>query len=217
MVRNILLLLVVVVIGVLVFAATRPDTFTVQRSTTIDAPPEVVYPLIADFHNWSTWSPFEKMDPAMQRTLSGAESGRGAVYAWNGNDQAGAGRMEITEAEVPSKVAIQLDFTKPFAAHNTVDFTLVPKDDTTRVTWSMSGNNNYIAKLMGVFFSMDSMVGGQFDSGLAAMKAEAERRAKETPQPAPRSIEPESTAPESTAPESTAPADIVPQPSVPTP
>jgi hypothetical protein len=201
-VRNILFLLVVLIVALLAYAATRPDTFTVERAISIDAPADVVYPLIADFHNWSTWSPFEKMDPAMKRTLSGADSGRGALYAWEGNDRAGVGRMEITDANPPSNVAIQLDFTKPFAAHNAVDFTLVPNGAATNVTWTMHGTNSYVAKLMGVFFSMDGMVGRQFDSGLAAMKAEAERRAKAAPVPiAPgSSTEPESTAPESTAP-----------------
>jgi Polyketide cyclase / dehydrase and lipid transport len=185
LVRNILLLLLAAIVVLLVYASTRPDTFTVQRSISIDAPANVVYPLIADFHNWSTWSPFEKMDPAMKRTLSGADSGRGAVYAWEGNDQAGVGRMEITAASPPSNVAIQLDFTKPFAAHNNVDFTLAPKNNATTVTWTMRGTNGYVGKLMGVFFNMDDMVGGQFDSGLAAMKAEAERRAKAAPPPQP--------------------------------
>jgi uncharacterized protein YndB with AHSA1/START domain len=213
MVRNILLLLLAVVVALLVYATTRPSTFTVERSISIDAPADVVYPLIADFHNWSTWSPFEKMDPAMKRTLSGTDSGRGAVYAWEGNGQAGSGRMEITAANPPSNVALQLDFTKPFAAHNTVDFTLVPKGDATTVTWAMHGTNGYIAKLMGVFFSMDSMVGGQFEDGLAAMKAEAERRAKVAPAPtAPEASSNASMLPEPSAPDATMPPSPSPAP-----
>jgi uncharacterized protein YndB with AHSA1/START domain len=162
-------------IGVLGYAVTRPDTFTVQRSIAIKASPEKIYPLIADFNNWHEWSPFEKTDPSMKRAFSGAASGTGAVYAWEGNGNAGVGRMEITGAAPPDKVTIQLDFTKPFPANNVVNFTLAPSSDGTTVRWTMQGRNAYVAKLMGVFFNMDEMVGGQFESGLAAMKAAAER------------------------------------------
>jgi uncharacterized protein YndB with AHSA1/START domain len=162
-------------IGVLGYAATKPDTFTVQRSIAINASPEKIYPLIADFKNWGAWSPFEKMDPSMKRTMSGAASGTGAVYAWEGNSNAGSGRMEITGATPPDKVTIKLDFTKPFPASNVVNFTLAPSGDGTTVRWAMQGRNTYVAKLMNVFFSMDHMVGGQFETGLAAMKAEVER------------------------------------------
>jgi uncharacterized protein YndB with AHSA1/START domain len=161
-------------IGVLGYAATKPDTFTVQRSIAINASPEKIYPLIADFKNWGAWSPFEKMDPSMKRTMSGAASGTGAVYAWEGNSNAGSGRMEITGATPPDKVTIKLDFTKPFPANNVVNFTLAPSGDGTTVRWAMQGRNTYVAKLMSVFFSMDHMVGGQFETGLAAMKAAAE-------------------------------------------
>jgi uncharacterized protein YndB with AHSA1/START domain len=162
-------------IGLLGYAATKPDTFTVQRSIAIEASPEKIYPLIADFNNWATWSPFEKMDPSMKRTFSGAASGTGAVYAWEGNGNAGSGRMEITRAAPPDKVTIKLDFTKPFPANNVVNFTLAPSGDGTTVRWAMQGHNAYVAKLMSVFFNMDHIVGGQFEDGLAAMKAAAER------------------------------------------
>lgn len=165
-------------IGLLGYAATKPDTFTVQRSIAIEAPPEKIYPLIADFNNWGAWSPFEKMDPSMKRTFSGAASGTGAVYAWEGNGNAGSGRMEITGAAPPDKVTIKLDFTKPFPANNVVNFTLAPSGDGTTVRWAMQGRNAYVAKLMSVFFNMDDMVGGQFEDGLAAMKAAAERGSK---------------------------------------
>ena len=205
MLKTIGIVLLVAVVGVLVIAAMRPAEFTVSRSTSIGAPAEVVYPLIADFRNWGEWSPFEKMDPAMKRTLSGAESGRGAVYAWEGNDQAGAGRMEIKDA-TPSNIQIQLDFTKPFPANDVVDFALTPSDGATTVTWTMRGRNGYLGKLINLFFSMDSMVGGQFDSGLAALKAAAEQRAKA----APPSSGAESSAPESSAPASSAPPTSAP-------
>ncbi len=166
---------VVALITVLTYASTRPDTFTVQRSISIKAPPEKIYPMIADFNNWGAWSPYEKLDPSMKRMLSGAASGAGAIYAWEGNGDAGTGRMEITSVVPPDKVTIQLDFTKPFAANNVVTFTLAPSGDGTTVRWAMRGKNAYVAKLMGVFFNMDSMLGGQFDEGLAAMKATAEK------------------------------------------
>src|SRR5262249_2377382 len=177
---------VLVMVGVGVLGGMRRGEFTVSRSTSINAPADVVYPLIADFRNWGEWSPFEKMDPAMKRTLSGAESGPGAVYAWEGNGQAGTGRMEISEA-TPSNVEIQLDFTKPMAAHNVVDCARPRNGNSTTVLWPMQGRNGYVGKLMSLFFSMDGMVGGQFDSGLGAMKAAAERRAASTPPPPPDS------------------------------
>jgi carbon monoxide dehydrogenase subunit G len=175
MIKTIVMIVVFAIVIVLGYAATKPDMFAVERSITINAPPEKIYPLIDDFHNWGAWSPYEKMDPAMKRTLSGADSGRGAIYAWEGNANAGTGRMEITEAKPATKVTIQLDFTKPFAAHNTVDFTLEPSGAATHVTWAMHGANAYMAKVMGLFMNMDRMVGGQFESGLTALKSAAEK------------------------------------------
>lgn len=165
----------VALIAVLTYASTRPDSFTVQRSISIKAPPEKIYPMIADFNRWGAWSPFEKIDPSMKRTFSGAVNGPGAIYTWEGDSNAGTGRMEITGAAPPDKVTIQLDFTKPFPANNVVNFTLAPNGDGTTVRWAMQGHNAYIAKLMGLFFNMDKMVGGQFEEGLAAMKAQAEK------------------------------------------
>ena len=161
---------------ILVLAMLKPDEMRVERSATINAPPEKVFGLIQDFHHWDQWSPWEKLDLAMQRTHSGSESGVGAVYAWNGNDKVGQGRMEIIEADAPSKVRIQLDFLKPFEAHNTSEFTLAPEADGTKVTWAMFGPNQFIAKVMQVFMDMDSMVGKDFETGLANMKAAAENQ-----------------------------------------
>ncbi|MCM5679746.1 SRPBCC family protein [Schlegelella sp. S2-27] len=163
-------------IGVLIYAATLPDTFRIERSTTIDAPPATVHPYINDFHRWTAWSPWEKKDPAMQRTHSGAPAGKGAVYAWDGNSDVGQGRMEIVESNEPSRVQIQLDFLKPFEAHNTAEFTLAPAGSGTLVTWSMHGPAPYLSKLMQVFVSMDRMVGPDFEAGLANLKRVAEQR-----------------------------------------
>ena len=175
MLKTIAIVVVVLVGALLAFAATKPDTFRVQRAASIKAPPEKIFPLINDLHSWGAWSPWEKLDPAMKRTHSGAASGKGAVYQWEGNGEVGAGRMEIVEASPPSAVRIKLDFLKPFEAHNFAEFTLEPKGDATNVTWAMYGPNTYVSKLMSVFVSMDSMVGKYFESGLANLKAATEK------------------------------------------
>ena len=172
----VVVLLVVSLAGILLFAATKPDTFRVQRATSIKAPPERIFPLIADFHGWGAWSPYEKLDPAMKRTFSGAANGKGAVYEWDSDGKAGKGRMEITDAPAPSKVAIKLDFFKPFEAHNIAEFTLEPRGDSTDITWAMYGPNLYIAKVMSIFFNMDRMIGKDFETGLANLKAVTENQ-----------------------------------------
>lgn len=177
MLKIILIVVVVLIAALLAFAATRPDSFRVQRRASIKASPEKIFPLIADFHRWTSWSPWEKRDPALKRSYSGAASGTGAVYAWEGNRNVGSGRMEITEASSPSKVTIQLDFIKPFEGHNVAEFTLEPAGpagDATNVTWDMHGRSAYIAKVMGVFFNMDKMIGNDFETGLANLKSVAE-------------------------------------------
>lgn len=166
---------VVLVAGVLVYATTRPDAFRVERTAEIKAPPDRIYALIDDFHSWPSWSPYEKLDPEMKRSLSGAPRGKGAVYAWDGNGKAGAGRMEITEATPPTRVAIQLDFIRPFETRNTAEFTLAPKGETTAVTWAMFGPSPYVAKVLGIFVDMDSMIGKDFEAGLASLKRAAEK------------------------------------------
>ncbi|MGI9024596.1 MAG: SRPBCC family protein [Burkholderiaceae bacterium] len=179
MLKTILIVIVLLVASVLIFAATKPDDFRVERSATIKAPPSKISALIDDFHQWALWSPWEKIDPTMKRTFSGPASGVGSAYAWTGDGKVGAGRMEIVEANAssnaPSKIRIKLDFIKPLEGHNTATYTLVPEGDATRVTWAMDGPRPYIAKLMSVFFSMDKMIGGEFEKGLADMKAVAEK------------------------------------------
>jgi hypothetical protein len=163
------------VVAVLILASLKPDSFTVQRAIAIDAPPERIYPLIADFKAWGAWSPWDKKDPAMKRSLSGAESGVGARYAWDGDRNVGQGSMEITEANAPSRVGLNLDFLKPFEAHNKVVFALQPQGQTTSVTWTMTGPVPFFAKIIHIFMNMDRMIGGDFEAGLKAMKAQAER------------------------------------------
>lgn len=175
MFKIIALVIVVVIAALLIFAATKPDTFRVQRSTSINAPPEKIFPLINDFHNFGVWSPYEKLDPAMKRTYSATTSGVGSWYGWESDGKAGVGRMEITEASPPSNVMINLDFVKPFETHNIVAFTLDAKGDSTDVTWAMHGPSPYMAKVMTIFFNMDHMVGKDFEAGLANLKTIAEK------------------------------------------
>jgi hypothetical protein len=172
MIKIIAIVVVVLIAALLGFAATKPDTFRVQRAASIKAPPEKIFALINDFNSWGSWSPYEKKDPTMKRTLSGTANGKGAVYEWDGNKEIGKG---ITESSLPSKVTIKLDFVKPFEAHNIVEFTMEPKGDSTNVTWAMHGSNSYLAKIMSIFFSMDRMVGKDFETGLANLKTVAEK------------------------------------------
>ena len=150
------------------------DTYPVERSQTIDAPPTRVYAQIADFHNWTSWSPWEDVDPDLERTYSGAESGTGAVYAWSGNRKAGQGRMEITHAIEPSSVQIDLQFEKPWKARNDTVFSIQPEGSGSRVIWSMTGKKTLMTKVMGIFTSMEKLLGPDFEKGLARLKATAE-------------------------------------------
>jgi uncharacterized protein YndB with AHSA1/START domain len=168
-------ILVLGVVGILAYAATRPDTFRVQRTATIKAPPDKIFPLINEFRNWSEWSPYEKKDPAMKRTMGATTSGKGATYAWDGDKNVGEGHMEIVEVAPPLKVVIKLDFLRPFEAHNTAEFTLAPKGETTDVTWAIHGPNLFVGKVMGLFINMDRMIGRDFETGLANLKSIAER------------------------------------------
>jgi uncharacterized protein YndB with AHSA1/START domain len=175
MVKKGLVALVVLIAAVLVYAATRPDSFRVERSAAIKAPPEKVFALVNDFKRWDAWSPWEKKDPSMRRSWGDATTGKGASYSWEGNKDVGQGRMEITESVPPSKISIRLEFVKPFEARNTVDFTLQPRGDSTQVTWAIYGPSPYLSKLIGIFCSMDSMIGRDFEAGLADLKAVSEK------------------------------------------
>ena len=167
--------LAIAIAVLLILAATKPDTFSVQRAATMKAPPEKIFPLINDFHQWGTWSPWEHKDPAMQRTFGGAASGKGAVYAWDGNKNVGSGRMEILEASAPSKIVIKLDFFKPFEGHNTAEFTMLPQGDATNITWVMHGPAVFMSRVMQVFINLDNMIGKDFEVGLANLKKLTEK------------------------------------------
>lgn len=174
MLNTILVALAVLPVILLIYAATRPDSFRVERSISIKAPAEKVFPLINELQHWESWSPWEKVDPALRRNYSGPASGKGAAYEWFGNKEIGQGRMEITDSTPSSRVLIKIDFLVPFEAHNTVEFTLAPQGDATLVSHAMFGPSPYLARLMGIFFNMDKMIGRKFEEGLANLKGVAE-------------------------------------------
>jgi carbon monoxide dehydrogenase subunit G len=169
------IILAIAIAIVLLLALTKPNTFAVQRAISIKAPTEKIFALINDFHQWGTWSPYENKDPAMKRTYSGANSGKGAVYAWDGNKNVGSGRMEILDTSVPSKIIIKLDFFKPFEGHNTAEFTMLPQGDATNLTWVMRGPAVFMSKVMQVFMNIDKMIGKDFEVGLANLKKITEK------------------------------------------
>ncbi|MDQ8036798.1 MAG: SRPBCC family protein [Pedobacter sp.] len=169
MLKKIAIGFAVLVAAILLFAATRPDTFRVERKTVIAASPERIQAEISNFQRWKVWSPYEKKDPAMKRSYSGPESGVGAKYAWEGDSNVGSGSMEVISA-TPQEVRIKLDFLVPFEAHNTAIFTLAPQSNGTEVTWAMEGPVPYFAKIIHLFFNMDKMVGTDFEAGLADLK-----------------------------------------------
>jgi hypothetical protein len=171
----------VVLVGLLGYAATRPNTFWVARTQPILASPGRIFRLIEDYRQWAAWSPYEKLDPTMQKTFSGSEKGQGAVYSWAGNNKAGKGRMEIIDAVSTSLVRIKLDFLKPFEGHNTAEFTLAGKGGATNVTWAMYGPMPFPFKVMSIFVNIDNMPGKEFAAGLTNLKAIAENKAVAAP------------------------------------
>lgn len=175
MLKKIAIVLIILIAGVLAFAATKPDTFRVERSAVVNAPPDRVFALLNDFHNWPAWSPWEKLDPNMKRTHSGSPNGVGAVYNWEGNSDVGKGRMEIVESLHPSHIGVKLDFLEPMEANNKTDFHLTPEGGGTKVVWTMQGQNNFMSKIMQVFMNMDTMIGKDFETGLANMNAAVQK------------------------------------------
>ena len=174
MFKTIAIVAVVALAALLLFAATRPDTFRVERSVKIKAAPERLHPLINDLHQFNTWNPYNKKDPAMQGTYRGPAAGPGAGFDFEGNKDVGKGSIRIV-ASAPRKVTMKLDMLEPFEGHNTVEFSLAPQGETTDVTWAMHGPSPFLAKLVGVFINMDRMIGRDFEAGLAGLKARAER------------------------------------------
>ena len=158
----------------LIIVALQPSDFRITRSATISAPPAAVFAQVNDFHKWTGWSPWEKIDPNLQRTYDGPPAGKGSMYAWKGNKNVGEGRMTITESRPSDLILIKLQFIKPFAATNTTEFTFQPGKDQTAVTWTMTGKHQFMGKVFGLFMNMDKMIGNEFEKGLASMKSLAE-------------------------------------------
>jgi hypothetical protein len=174
MLIKILIAIALIIIALVIVVAMQPSEFRVVRTATMSAPAPAVFAQVNDFHNWEAWSPWAKLDPAMKKTYEGAPAGTGATYTWAGNNQVGEGRTTITESRPSDLIRMKLEFVKPFAATNTVEFTFKPEGDQTAVTWSMAGKNNFMGKAVGLFMNMDKMVGGDFEKGLASLKAVTE-------------------------------------------
>jgi Polyketide cyclase / dehydrase and lipid transport len=174
MLKKILVAIAVIVVVFVVVVAMQPSEFRIERSARIAAPAPAVFAQVNDFHNWEAWSPWAKLDPAAKATFEGPPAGKGAIFRWAGNQEVGEGSMMITESRPSDLIRIKLEFLEPFEATNTAEFTFKPEGNQTAVTWSMEGQNNFIAKAVCLFMNMDKMVGGQFEKGLASMKSVAE-------------------------------------------
>jgi hypothetical protein len=183
MLKKILIGLAVAVVALAGIISTQPVDYAVQRSATIQAPADIAFAMVNDFHRWAEWSPWDKLDPNMKRTFTGANAGLDAMYEWTGNDKVGEGRMTIQESKASELVRIRLEFIKPFASTSTTEFAFAPEGTGTKVTWTMKGKNDFIGKAFSFFNDMDAMIGKDFENGLAAMKkgaeAEAQKRAAE--------------------------------------
>jgi polyketide cyclase/dehydrase/lipid transport protein len=177
MLIKILILAAVIVAAFVIIVATRPAGFRIVRSMTMAAPASTAFAQVNDFHNWQAWSPWAKLDPSMQQSYDGAPAGNGATYSWIGNKKVGEGRMTLTESRPNEFVRITLQFIRPFAATNITEFTFRPEGGSTHVTWSMSGNSNFVHKAFGLFVNMDQLVGRDFEKGLAQMKIITEGKA----------------------------------------
>ncbi len=175
MLKNVLLVIAALVVSLMIYAAFKPDSFKVQRTTTIVAAPGKLFPLINNMRAFNTWNPYVRKDPTMPLQYEGGSEGSGAAYSWS-SENAGVGRMEVVESTSPSKVVMRLEFSEPMRAINKVEFTLEPKGDSTRVTWTMTGSMPYLHKLMTIFFSMDKMIGADFEAGLVNLKSIAEHQ-----------------------------------------
>ena len=179
MLEIILVIFTVIIIAFVVIVAMQSSEFRVARSATMSAPAPAVFTQVNDFHKWEAWNPWGKIDPAMKQTYEGAPAGIGAIYSWVGNNKVGEGRMTLTESRPSDLIRIKMEFYKPFAATNTAEFTFKPAGNQTAVTWSMTGNKNFMAKAIHLFMNMDKMIGSQFDKGLASMKSVVEGASKQ--------------------------------------
>jgi carbon monoxide dehydrogenase subunit G len=170
------IVVLLLIAAAVVYIATRPEDFHVQRSAQISAPRDVVFSIINDLHEWEHWSPYDKRDPNMKKTFEGSSEGPGAIYTWNGNSQVGEGRMTVLESKPGELITMRLEFFRPFKGVNQVNFKLEPSEGGTRVSWIMDGKKNFITKAMGLFMDMDNMVGKDFEQGLANLDQVASAR-----------------------------------------
>ena len=171
MLKKIFLVLVALIVVFAIIVTVQPASYRIVRSAKIAAPPATIFPLVNDFHRWDAWSPWAKLDPAMKSTFEGPAAGTGAIYKWSGNKDVGEGKMTLLESKPNELVRIKLDFLKPFADTSTTEFTFKPDGAQTDVSWSMSGDRNFLSKAVSLFMNMDKMIGGDFENGLAQMKA----------------------------------------------
>ena len=174
---EVLAFVAVVTIGVVMIAAyLRPDTFRVERSLRIAAPPAAVHPLINNIARMNSWSPFLKRDANVKGNYRGPAEGPGAAFDFAGNREVGKGTIEMI-GSTPDKITMKLDMVAPMEGHNVIEFSLVPQGQSTEVTWAMHGASPYLSKLLGLVFNMDKMIGGAFEAGLAELKSKVERPA----------------------------------------
>lgn len=179
MLKKLALVLFILIAGLVAFIATRPTEFRVSRSTVINAPPAAVFEKVNNLRQWNDWSPWAKLDPNAKNTFEGPESGLGAVFGWAGNEKVGEGRMTITDSVPAERILMKLEFFKPFAGTSMTEFTFKPEGQGTAMSWTMTGENNFIAKAMSLVMDCDKMVGGQFEQGFVNLKALVEPSAKE--------------------------------------
>jgi len=179
MLIKVLIVVAVIIVVLIVIVALQPKEYRVARSTTMSVPPLAAFAQVNDFHKWEAWNPWGKIDPAMKQTYEGAPAGTDAVYTWIGNKEVGEGRMTIIESRPSDLIRIKMEFFKPFAGISTAEFTFKPESKQTAVTWSMSGDKNFMAKAIHLFMNMDKMIGGQFEKGLAEMKSIVEAAPKQ--------------------------------------
>lgn len=171
------------IVGVFaVVVAMQPSDFRISRSATVDAPPSAVFAQVNDFHKWEAWSPWAKLDPNAKNSFEGPTSGKGSMFKWSGNNEVGEGMMTITESDPYKRILIRLDFKKPMEDTSEAEFRFKPEGDKTVVTWSMFGKHNFVGKAFCLLMNMEKMLGGEFDKGLASMKAMAEKETRTPPE-----------------------------------
>lgn len=177
--KKVLIVLLVAIAAIVGIIAAQPNEFRIVRSATMAAPQSEVFAQVNDFHHWNDWSPWAKLDPAAKNTFEGPESGKGAVFSWDGNDKVGSGRMTILESRPSELVQIKLEFFRPMEDESTTKFTFKPEGEKTQVTWDMSGRHTFMSKAFCMLMNMDKIVGGQFEEGLSNMKAIVEKPSRQ--------------------------------------